>query len=125
VRRAPQLEQKPRRLHENRSRCSKRTVRAPKLREAVARDPTPKAGLELTLDEPWQPSALNIPDRLGEKGREVRLDGPVEQPVLGLASLVDGRAAGHDAGTVSGESRDRAGGRRTRIGWKAMGLESR
>jgi hypothetical protein len=54
-------------------------------------DPTPKVRLELTLDEPRQPRALGIPTRLGEEGREVRLDGPVERCVLGLAALVGGR----------------------------------
>jgi hypothetical protein len=68
-----------------------RTVRAPKPREAVARDPTPKVRLELPLDEPRQPRVLGIPARLGEEGREVRLDGPVERGLLGLAALVGGR----------------------------------
>src|SRR5262245_32108013 len=94
-----------------------------KPRETVARVPAPKVRLELTLDKPWQPRALGTPVRLGEEGREVRLAGSVEHRVP--AALVGG--ARWDI--LWPRSPGRAGvvprGRRTRIGWKAVGLESR
>jgi hypothetical protein len=70
-----------------------RAVRAPKPREAMAKDPAAEVCFELPLHEPRQPRALGIPGRLGEEGREVRLDSPVEHRVLGLAALV-GRRGG-------------------------------
>jgi hypothetical protein len=75
-------------LAAEREQMLERTVRAPKPREPVARDPTPKVCLELTLNEPRQPRAFAIPARLSEERWEVRLDGPVEHRVLGLAALV-------------------------------------
>ena len=68
-------------------------MRAPKPREAVGQDPTPKIRLELTLDEGGQPGGLGVPGRVGQEGRKVGLDGSVEHGVLGLAALV-GRRGG-------------------------------
>jgi hypothetical protein len=70
-----------------------RTVRAPKPREAVGQDSTPKIPLELTLDEGGQPGGLGVPGRVGQEARKVGLDGSVEHGVLGLAALV-GRRGG-------------------------------
>ncbi len=65
----------------------------------MAQDPAPEVGLELPRDEGGQPRGLGLTGRLGEEALEVRLDGPVEHGVLGLAAPIarrGGAARGRD-----------------------------
>ena len=88
IRRPPQVGQKPRPLHENGTRCSRRAALAAKAGDAVLEDPARQKLPELSLDELRQACAIARLHGRAQERLEMLADYPMEHRVLSVSRAI-------------------------------------